>query len=58
MKRFDAVASGLFALGLLLTGCETVPAVGNPMQLSPLDVNGREVANETLELAHNGFMAV
>ena len=22
-----------------------------------LDINGREVANETLELAHNGFTA-
>lgn len=49
MKRFDAVASGLFALGLLLTGCEDLPVVVNPLQLNPLDINGRDGGGKPLD---------
>jgi Flp pilus assembly protein TadD len=51
MKRFDAVASSLFALGLLLTGCEGFPVVVNPAQLSPLDINGRDGGGKPLDYA-------
>jgi Flp pilus assembly protein TadD len=52
MKRFDAVASGLFALGvLLLTGCEEMTVAVNPGQLSPLDVNGRDGGGKPLDYA-------
>src|ERR1043165_5866823 len=49
MKRFDAVASGLFALGLLLAGCEDVSVAVNPLQLSPLDTNGRDGGGKSLD---------
>jgi Flp pilus assembly protein TadD len=49
MKRFDAVASGLFALGLLLTGCEDLPVIINPLQLNPLDINGRDGGGKPLD---------
>ena len=51
MKRFDAAACGLVALGLLLTGCENVAVVQSPMQLSPLDVNGRDGGGKPLDYA-------
>jgi Flp pilus assembly protein TadD len=49
MKRFDAVASGLVALGLLLTGCEDMAVARNPLQLNPLDVNGRDGGGKPLD---------
>jgi Flp pilus assembly protein TadD len=51
MKRFDAVASGLVALGLLLTGCEDMAVVQNQLQLNPLDVNGRDGGGKPLDYA-------
>src|SRR6476661_7717247 len=44
MKRFDAVASALFALGLLLTGCEDLP-----VQLNPLDIQGRDGGGKPID---------
>ena len=49
MKRFDAVASGLFALGLLLAGCENVQVAVSPLQLNPLDINGRDGGGKPLD---------
>jgi Flp pilus assembly protein TadD len=49
MKRFDAIASGIFALGLVLTGCEELPVVVNPLQLSPLDIQGRDGGGKPLD---------
>src|SRR6185436_7748932 len=44
MNRFDAVASALFALGLLLAGCEDLS-----VQLNPLDINGRDGGGKPID---------
>jgi Flp pilus assembly protein TadD len=49
MKRFDAVASGLLTLGILLTGCEDLAVVQNPLQLNPLDINSRDGGGKPLD---------
>jgi Flp pilus assembly protein TadD len=55
MKRFDAAASTLFALGLLsLAGCEQVPMQGmTPVMhvVDPLTINGRDGGGQPLDYA-------
>jgi Flp pilus assembly protein TadD len=46
MKRFDAVASALLVLGLLLAGCEDMP-----VQLNPLDTQGRDGGGKPISYA-------
>lgn len=50
MKRFDVGASALFALGLLLTGCEDISGPIDPLRVvSPLDINGRDGGGRPLD---------
>jgi Flp pilus assembly protein TadD len=48
MKRFDAAASLLLGLGVLLGGCENVTVPLNPLDTQPRDGGGKPLSYDTL----------